>query len=469
MRQVGFKIVVDSSALKGVDLKGVVGELRKIEESFKLDGRVDKGFQRNVTNLDKMRVSLDKVNPALERYVELMREAVALNVSGGGIGGGRINGGSRVGNSNDSVRIGASAFSGFVRRGDSFTSQLGSIISGSVRFSSIGNIGLGASVLGAAEVVRQMVEVVNITREFSGASADLAARLGTTRDGVRELTDEAIRLGDSMVFTASEIVGVQVELAKLGFGKDVIKQITDDVARFSVVAGGSVEESAQLAGATLLTFEKDASQIEEVVKLLSLSTAKTAIDFQSLRQGATQLFSTAASFGLELSETLALLGALKNAGLSDSVAATASRNILINLADDGGKLRDVLRQLGTDSVEGLDGIIGALKVLDASGINLSETFELTDKRSVNAFNTFLRGADDLNGLKESINGTNEEFRIMERERLNSLDGDIKLFKSNVDSLALSLGVEGLARGFVQAGTAGIQSFKGLISSLSELS
>jgi TP901 family phage tail tape measure protein len=471
MRQVGFKIVVDSSDLKGgamVDVKNAIADLRKIETSLKVDGRTDKGIQKNAASLDKMKTSLEGVNPVLERYVSLMREAVGLSIPRGAAGvggsGGGINGGSRVGVNASAPRVAASAFSGFVRRGDSFTSQIGSIVSGASRFASLGNLGLGVATFASAEAIRQSVKIVEITREFSGASADLAARLGTTRAGVKELTDDAIRLGDSMVFTASEIVGVQVELAKLGFSKEVIKQITDDVARFAVVSGGSVQDSAKLAGATLQSFEKDASQIEDVVKLLGLSTAKTAIDFQSLQQGAIQLFSTARSFGLELSDTLALLGALKNAGLSDSVAATASRNILLNLADDGGKLRDVLRQLGTKDVKGLEGIVGALKALDVSGINLAETFELTDKRSVNAFNTFLRGADSLEGLRDSINGSNEEFRIMERERLNSLDGDIKLFKSNVDSLALSLGAEGLVRSFVQLGTEGLKNIKQIIES-----
>lgn len=473
MRQVGFKIVLDSSGLKGAGLKDVkdaIGELRKLETGLKQDGRIDKGLGRSVTNLDKMAVSFAKVNPLLTKYVKLMREAVTLAIPNVPRDPNRpvVNNGNRTGFNASPARVAASAFSAFVRRGESFTSQIGSVVSGASRFASIGNVGLGVATFASAEVVRQAVKMVEITREFSAASADLAARLGTTRGGVKELTDDAIRLGDSMVYTASEIVGVQVELAKLGFNKEAIKSITQDVARFAVVSGGSIEDSAKLAGATLQVFEKDASQIEDVVKLLGLSTAKTAIDFESLRQGATQLFATANSFGLELSDTLALLGALKNAGLSDSVAATASRNILLNLADDGGKLRDVLGQLGVESVKGLDGIVGALNTLKASGIDLAGTFELTDKRSVNAFNTFLRGADSLQDLEKSINGTNEEFRIMERERLNSLDGDIKLFQSNVESLALSLGVEGLARSFVIAGTAGVRAVKDIIVGFREL-
>ncbi len=42
------------------------------------------------------------------------------------------------------------------------------------------------------------------------------------------------------------------------------------------------------------------------------------------------------------------------------------------------------------------------------GIDLAETLELTDKRSVAAFNTFLNGSDNLRRLRENLEDVNGE-------------------------------------------------------------
>jgi len=170
-----------------------------------------------------------------------------------------------------------------------------------------------------------------------------------------------------------------------------------------------------------------------------VSTAKSALDFEKLKVGIGTTFATAKTFGLEIEDVTALLGELSNRGLSASVSATATRNILLNLADGEGKLRKTLANLGVKEVKGLDGIISALRTLNAQGVDLATTFELTDKRSVNAFNAFLRGTKDLTAMRDSLVDVNDEFKIMEQERLNSLKGETILFTSAIERLNLQMG------------------------------
>jgi len=94
----------------------------------------------------------------------------------------------------------------------------------------------------------------------------------------------------------------------------------------------------------------------------------------------------------------------------------------------------------------------AMKALNDAGIDLSSTLELTDKRSVNAFNSFLRNTDGVLELRESLEGVNEQFKTMETERLNSLGGSLVLFRSQLEAVYLNLGLEGALRGIVDAGT-----------------
>ena len=58
--------------------------------------------------------------------------------------------------------------------------------------------------------------------------------------------------------------------------------------------------------------------------------------------------------------------------------------------------------------------------LDDEGIGLNETLELTDVRSVNAFATFLAGADDVRALKDSVTGVKDELEeIINRHGLTA--------------------------------------------------
>ena len=67
------------------------------------------------------------------------------------------------------------------------------------------------------------------------------------------------------------------------------------------------------------------------------------------------------------------------------MSATATRNILLNLADGSGKLAKALG----GSVNTLPELVAGLKKLREQGVDLNTTLELTDKRSVAAFNAFL--------------------------------------------------------------------------------
>lgn len=479
MKQVAFEIVISDTQLKTqvTAVKKALGEIKGAGVNIKLNvtkveiaalrkkvkDTLDQaapiplklsGTANLVTNANSFAKGIEKAALNMEKFLKLIKESAAesatirnnLGSSGGG-GGNRINAGSRTGFT-DSTGARLSAFSGFIRGGQSFTSQIGAYASG------IGRLGLTAAlpVAGAALGVSAVAGAIRDVTDFGAANANLAAVLGTTRDGIASLTAQAKDLGAEMAFTATEITGAQIELAKLGFTADEIKSSTEGVARFAIVAGANIPDAAEAAGAALQSFGLDAAEMDRVVSVLGVSTAKSALDFEKLKVGIGTTFATAKTFGLEIEDVAALLGELSNKGLSASVAATATRNILLNLSDTNGKLRRTLSSIGVKEVKGLDGITNALRELNAVGIDLPTTFELTDKRSVNAFNSFLRGANNLTELRDSLVDVNDEFKIMEKERLNSLQGSITLFRSAMERANLTLSdMEGILSSVVDVG------------------
>lgn len=292
--------------------------------------------------------------------------------------------------------------------------------------------GMLGSAIGVSSVAGAAVAAINALKNGIGVAMDfqyqlsgLAAILGTTKDKIEELTAQARDLGATTVFTATEVVQLQTELAKLGYATDDILKMAPSVLQFSQATGASLADAASLTGAALRMFEKDASSTQEFVDKMTASTTKSALSFSYLQNALSTVSPVANAFGFQLEEVLALLGQLANAGFDASSAATATRNILLNLADSSGKLAQALGQ----PVTNLDELIKGLKTLNDRGIDLAESLDLTDKRSVAAFNTFLTGTETVINLRDELLNCDGAAQQMAETMGDNLTGSVKTLQS----------------------------------------
>ena len=130
-------------------------------------------------------------------------------------------------------------------------------------------LGLGGAAsagMALASVVKNNVE---LARDYEKALSVLAAILGTTKEGIRELDAQAQQLGATTTFTASEVAELQTELAKLGYSVKEITNMAPAILNFSQATGASLADAASLAGAALRMFGKDSEDTTEFVDKMS--------------------------------------------------------------------------------------------------------------------------------------------------------------------------------------------------------
>lgn len=307
-----------------------------------------------------------------------------------------------------------------------------------------GPVGLAVAAVGGFTAA--MVSGVDTAREYQKAVSVLQSITGSTKEGLKELTEQARQLGATTTYTATEVIQLQTELAKLGYGKQDILNMTDSVLYFAQATGASLADASSMTGAALRMFEKDTTGTQEFVDKLAASTTKSALSFSYLDTALSQVSPVANAFGFNIEDVLALLGQLANAGFDASSAATATRNILLNLADANG---DLAKSIG-HPVKNLDDLVAGLQQLDAEGIDLAKSLELSDKRSVAAFNTFLRGAGDVLKLRDALNDTNGTAEEMSKIMGDNLEGDVKSLGSAWDDFMLEINDgQGILRDIVQ--------------------
>lgn len=281
-------------------------------------------------------------------------------------------------------------------------------------------------------VISQFREMVNVITDFEKSNSKLASVLGTNIKGVAELTDQAKFLGRTTTATASDVTSLQVELAKLGFVKEDILNLTPSVLKFAKAVDTDLGSAAAFAGAAMRMFGKDSSAAEDVLATLAISTTSSALDFRKLESSLATVGPVANAFGFTIEDTVALLGELANAGFDASSAATATRNILLNMADSGG---DLAKALGKP-VKNIDDLVDGLKKLESEGIDLATTLELTDKRSVAQFSTFLKGADHIKELRTQVTDCAASFQDMSDTMAANAYASWMGFTSAVEGLVL---------------------------------
>ena len=306
-------------------------------------------------------------------------------------------------------------------------------------------IGVGMKTLisgyvGAQAVISGIVKLFTLLREGAGdivkfefANSNLAAILGTTSDKIKDLTADAQRLGATTKYTASQATELQIELAKLGFTKKEILDSTSAILRFAQATGAELSEAAALSGAALRMFNADTKDTEQYVSAMAIATSKSALSFSYLATALPIVGPVAKAFNCTIEDTLALLGKLADAGFDASSSATATRNILLNLADGSGKLAKALGK----PVKTLPELVNGLQSLKDKGVDLNTTLELTDKRSVAAFNAFLTAADKIVPLRNQITGVESELADMANTMGDNVQGAIANLSSAWETFMLS--------------------------------
>ena len=304
--------------------------------------------------------------------------------------------------------------------------------------------------------IRLMRNAITTILDFDQAMADVGAISRATAEEMAMLRESAKALGGSTKFTATQVAGLQKNLAKLGFTTEEILKSTNAILGLAAATGEDLSKSAEVAGSVLRAFNLDATQMTRVVDTMTAAFSGSALDLEKFSVSMRSVGPVANAFGFSIEETTAFLGTLTNAGFDASMAGTALRNILLNLANTNGALA---QELG-GTVNTFDEFIPALIKLREKGADLNTTLELTDKRSVAAFNRFLQGAEFTREFREELEKAQGSADEMSKKQLDTLKGDLTILVSAWQGLTIGVrdntDANDTARGGVRLLTKGLQ-------------
>jgi len=197
--------------------------------------------------------------------------------------------------------------------------------------------GVGAIVVALGSMVALFRSAITESMDFSKSLSGLEAISGASAEEMKALSDNAKELGKSTKFTASEVVELQTEFAKLGFSTGSILDVTKATLDLAAATGTDLANAAMVAGNTLNGFGLDTEETGRVADVMAKAFSSSALDIEKFQESMKLVAPIAKVTKTSLEESSAALSILADRGVSGSLAGTQLRRIMADLATKTGK------------------------------------------------------------------------------------------------------------------------------------
>ena len=127
--------------------------------------------------------------------------------------------------------------------------------------------GVGAIVVALGTLVSFFIKAGSAGSKFGQSLATLGAITGATTNEMDFFTEQAKELGRTTQFTASQVVELQTELAKLGFTARDIGNAAPAILDLAASLDVGLADAAEFAGSVVRSFGLDTEETSRVVDL----------------------------------------------------------------------------------------------------------------------------------------------------------------------------------------------------------
>lgn len=269
--------------------------------------------------------------------------------------------------------------------------------------------------------------------EFSGASAKLKAIVQPTIEQFNSLEKAALKLGSTTSFTASQVMDAFTEQAKLGQKVNEILASGNSILNLAATAQIGLSEAAEMTVQTLNQFDLSAKDTNRVVDVMAKSFTSSALDARKFAESMKYAGTIGSESGNSIEDVSAVLGILADRAIDASQAGTATRRVMLELANANSKASKAIAKTGKNATTFTE----KLQVLKSLNLDLSDTTDLFGLLSATAATVMIKSADSIDSLSDSLQNANGSADQMAKTMLDSLPGAAIKMKSALEGLALT--------------------------------
>lgn len=317
--------------------------------------------------------------------------------------------------------------------------------------------------------------------DFEEAITSVGAVGLQTRDQIKDLEDEALRLGATTAFTATQAANAMELMARAGFSNQEILSGVSGVLSAAAASGLEMAEVANHVSNVLKGMGLQASEAGRVADVLTVASSKTNTSIGSLGAAMKNLSPVAKQFGISFEDAVAGVALLQDVGMDESESGTAMATMLTKLAKPADSVAKKMKELGVTFQDAKGNMLPPVQIFenmkkaaDGLGGNMDQVAFFADlvglrgqKAALNLKDLFNsdKGQELTRALDKAL-GSSEKMAAL---RMDNLKGDLTLLESAVDGVKVALfNLEsGPLRGVVQGMTDWVSENQELIVSGAE--
>lgn len=286
------------------------------------------------------------------------------------------------------------------------------------------NIGTAISGLvlggGLAAFGKQIIET---GRNFDDGMARVRAVTQATREEFKMMRDEALKMGASTRYTATEAANALENLTRNGLTAEQATKALSQTLYFAQANSIGLADAAEIMTNVSNGFNMGVAGMEHVSDALSYTASHAAANVSQLAESLKNAAPFGHALGQPIEEVNAALGVLADVGVKGADAGTALRMIMLGLAVPTAKQKKIFGEYGIEIDQASiasEGLTATLQKLKASGImeatdsasKLADVFgRRVSPQSMTLLNNVDRLQTKLEGLRDAAGTTKAMFDV----------------------------------------------------------
>lgn len=277
--------------------------------------------------------------------------------------------------------------------------------------------------------------VREVTEGFEFTMSKVKAVLVPTGDDFARLSIKAKELGETTQFTASQAGQAFVEMGKLGLKADEIIAASAGTLNLATVAQVEMAEAAKVTVATMNQFQLSANEANRIVDVMAKSFITSALDIHKFTEAMKFMGPIAGATRTPIEEVTGLIAVLADRAIDGSMAGTAMRRVLLQLADGSSKASKMIAQFNPE-VKTLTEKLASLGPIMKDVTTLTDLFGLRSVTAAQAVIQNIEAAKELTKIYQNSEGTAKKFADT---LLDNVTGASIILKSAQEGLAMAIG------------------------------
>lgn len=292
-------------------------------------------------------------------------------------------------------------------------------------------------------------DTIDTFANFEAAMSQVKAISGATGEDFDKLTEKAKQMGATTKFTATEAAEGFNYMAMAGWKTQDMLDGIEGIMSLAAASGESLGTTSDIVTDALTAFGLKASDSGHFADVLAQASANANTNVGMLGESFKYVAPVAGAMKYSVEDVSLALGLMANASVKGSMAGTALKTALANMAAPTDNMAAAMEKYGislTDSQGNMKSLKGVLDNLRGSLGGLSEAEQtaaastIFGKEAMAGMLSIINASEaDYNKLAEAVNNADGASQKMADTMLDNLKGAFTLLQSAADGVKLSLG------------------------------